>query len=65
MPYTPERKLFSAAQDAKGRSSHTEITTLRLFLFANGVGILSIGIETHDLPARSVQKLNLIETTGA
>ena len=37
------------AEDAKGKSSRVEITTLRLFLFANGIGILSIGIEARDV----------------
>ncbi len=36
--------------DARGRKTSAAITDLRLFLFANGIGILSIGVERTDLP---------------
>jgi len=44
-----DRQVFMAADDAKGRSARVEVTALRLFLFANGIGILSIGVEARDI----------------
>ncbi len=37
-------KLFYEAEDAQKRSARVEITDLRLFLFANGICVLSIGV---------------------
>ncbi len=42
-------RVWMEAQDVRGRSAKVEVTDLRLFLFANGMGILSIGIEAHDV----------------
>lgn len=44
-------KLHFDARDARGRSARLQVTDLRLFLFANGIGILSIGVESWRLPA--------------
>lgn len=44
-----EHQLFFEAQDSKDRSARLVITDLRLFMFANGIGILSIGVEAHDI----------------
>ena len=34
---------------ARGRETFAEVTDLRLFLFANGIGILSIGVERREI----------------
>jgi hypothetical protein len=43
------RGVFFEAEDAKGRGARVAVTDLRLFMFANGIGILSIGVEAHDI----------------
>jgi hypothetical protein len=58
IPLPPEIALFYRAEDAKGRSTEVKVTDLRLFLFANGIGILSIGVEAFDLPAASALWIN-------
>lgn len=42
-------KVYFEAEDTKGRRARLPITDLRLFMFANGIGILSIGVEAHDI----------------
>lgn len=42
-------KVWFEARDSKGRGARVEVTDLRMFLFANGVGILSIGVEAWGL----------------
>jgi hypothetical protein len=49
IPIDGGRKLWFQAEDVKGRSASIQVTDLRLFLFANGVGILSIGVEARDI----------------
>ncbi|HNY39362.1 MAG TPA: CorA family divalent cation transporter [Bryobacteraceae bacterium] len=39
------RKLIFEAEDARGRSASVWVNDLRLFLFANGIGILTLGVE--------------------
>jgi hypothetical protein len=51
-------KLWFVAEDRKGRSATLEVTDLRLFVFANGIGILSIGVEAFRLSARDVLWIN-------
>jgi len=51
-------KLFFEAGDNKGRAAKVEITELRMFLFANGVGILSIGVEAWGLSASDALWIN-------
>jgi hypothetical protein len=58
IPIAPENKIFLHAEDARGREAEMEITDLRLFLFANGIGILSIGIEAHDISAQQALWIN-------
>lgn len=43
------RKLIYYAEDARGRSASVRVTDLRLFMFANGIGILTIGVEANDI----------------
>jgi hypothetical protein len=51
-------RLYFDAADRKGRSARCEITDLRLFLMANGIGILSIGIEAFNITAREALWIN-------
>lgn len=51
-------KLWMEASDRKGRSAAVEVTDLRLFLFVNGIGILSIGVEARDLPIAEALWIN-------
>lgn len=45
------KNLFFEAEDVKGRKANLQVTDLRLFLYANGIGILSIGVEGYKIPA--------------
>ncbi len=49
IPVGSRGRVWMQAEDVRGRSAKVEVTDLRLFLFANGMGILSIGIEAHDI----------------
>jgi hypothetical protein len=51
-------KLFYECEDNKGGKASVEVTDLRLFLFANGIGILSIGVEAWNLPMKQAQWIN-------
>ncbi|MBN8730358.1 MAG: hypothetical protein J0L64_07460 [Acidobacteria bacterium] len=51
-------RLYFEAGDGKGRSAKCEATDLRLFLMANGIGILSIGVEGFDLTAKEALWIN-------
>ena len=50
--------LFFRGEDTKGRCTSAEVTDLRLFLFANGIGILSIGAEAFRLPLPDALRMN-------
>ncbi len=52
------KKLWYEAEDNRGRRATVEVTDLRLFLFANGLGILSIGVEAFRLPAAEALWIN-------
>ncbi|GIU75995.1 MAG: hypothetical protein KatS3mg004_3082 [Bryobacteraceae bacterium] len=43
------RRLVFFAADSRGRSASAQVTDLRLFMFANGIGILTIGVECTDI----------------
>ncbi len=45
----PGSRLYYEAEDDSGESAKLEITDLRLLLFANGVAILNIGVEAHNI----------------
>ncbi|HEY1950832.1 MAG TPA: CorA family divalent cation transporter [Bryobacteraceae bacterium] len=45
----PNRRLLYDAEDVHGHSASAAVTDLRLSLFANGVSILTIGIQAADL----------------
>jgi hypothetical protein len=51
-------RLFLSGRDLKQRSAEAEVTDLRLFLFANGIGILSIGVECFNIPLARALWLN-------
>ncbi len=42
-------RLWYEAEDIRGERASVEITDLRLLLFANGVGILTLGVEARDI----------------
>jgi hypothetical protein len=51
-------KLRYECSDRKGGNASVEVTDLRLFLFANGVGVLSLGVEEWNLPAKQALWIN-------
>lgn len=51
-------KVVLEAEDNKGRYGWVEVTDLRLFLFANGIGVLSIGVEAVNLLASKALWIN-------
>jgi hypothetical protein len=58
LPIREGSKLWLEAEDRKGRQASVEVTGLRLFLFANGIGILSIGVEAFSLAADEALWIN-------
>ena len=58
IPLDGERKVFFGAADARGRRASVQVTDLRLFLFANGMGILSIGIEAPNVSVHDALWIN-------
>jgi hypothetical protein len=58
IPIPGDKKLWFCAEDVKGRSASAQVTDLRLFLFANGIGILSIGVEAFHLPVADALWIN-------
>ena len=58
IPIPAGQRLCFEADEATGRRTATDITDLRLFLFANGIGILSIGVEARDIAARDALWIN-------
>jgi len=58
IPVPAGKKLWFYAEDINGRSASVQVTDLRLFMFANGVGILSIGVEAFNLTASEALWIN-------
>ena len=58
LPVPSESELYIQANDVHGLSTKSRVTDLRLFLFVNGMGILSIGVEAYDLPLNEVLWIN-------
>lgn len=58
IPPPDDARLLFEARDKQGRFTTIEITDLRLFLFANGMGILSFGVEAFDIPMSDVLLIN-------
>ncbi len=46
----PGSRLYYEAEDDTGEAVRIEVTDLQLLMFANGVGILTIGVEAHNIP---------------
>jgi hypothetical protein len=51
-------KLYYECEDNKGGKASVEVTDLRLFLFANGIGILSLGVEAWNIPIKHALWIN-------
>ena len=51
-------RLLFQTEDAKSRKFSAEVTALRLMMFANGIGILSISIECENLPGAQALWIN-------
>lgn len=49
IPRDPDARLFYEAVDGSGESAKVEVTDLRLLMFANGIGILTIGVEARGI----------------
>lgn len=49
IPARPDSRLFYEAEDCCGEFARVEVTSLELLIFANGVAILSIGVEANDI----------------
>ncbi len=58
IPLDAGRKVWLEAADVRGRSAKVQVTDLRLFLFANGMGILAIGVEAWNLSAADALWIN-------
>lgn len=58
MPVPEGSKLWFEGTDQKGRGAKVEVTDLRLFMFANGIGILSMGIEALHVSAADALWIN-------
>lgn len=52
------RTLWFEGEDAKGRSARLAVTDLRLFIFANGIGILSLGVEAFGISSETALWIN-------
>ena len=57
-PLPPGTRLFYDSEDARGRSARVQVTDLRLFIFANGVSVLSIGVEAFDISVEEALWIN-------
>src|SRR5262249_19238645 len=44
--------------DGKGTLHSVNVTELRLFVFANGMGVLSIGVEAYDITVKEALWIN-------
>lgn len=58
IPIPEGSRVWFEAEDLKGRQAGVEVTDLRLFLFANGIGILSIGVEAARLSVTDALWIN-------
>lgn len=58
IPLGDGKRLWFHGGDAKGRCATVEVTDLHLFLFANGIGILTLGFEATHVPVREVLWIN-------
>jgi CorA-like Mg2+ transporter protein len=54
----PGGRLLYEAEDIRGACASVEVTDLRLLLFANGISILTLGIEARDISYASALWIN-------
>jgi hypothetical protein len=52
------KEVAFTATDSNGETHTVNITELRLFVFANGMGILSIGVEAQNISVKSALWIN-------
>ncbi|MCC6263368.1 MAG: hypothetical protein IT169_07315 [Bryobacterales bacterium] len=58
VPLPAGARLFYECEDVRGRSARVQVTDLRLFIFANGVSTLSIGVEAFDIEVEQALWIN-------
>ncbi|MBC7925731.1 MAG: hypothetical protein H7039_08745, partial [Bryobacteraceae bacterium] len=58
LPIPEGRTLELESEDAHGGRAKVNVTSLQLFLFANGIGILSVAVEERDIPISQVLWIN-------
>jgi hypothetical protein len=58
IPLSEGRTVWLEAEDRKDRRARVQVTDLRLFLFANGIGVLSLGVEATHLSASEALWIN-------
>ena len=58
IPPRKDVKISYEAQDLNGGSASVDVSELRMFLFANGIGILSIGVEAFSISAAQALWIN-------
>ncbi|MBY0507242.1 MAG: CorA family divalent cation transporter [Bryobacteraceae bacterium] len=58
IPIEPRHRVRLFASDERGRREEVAVTELRLILFANGIGILSLGLQAFDLTASRALWIN-------
>ena len=54
----PDFRLQLYAADVRGRDAAVDVSKLRLYLFANGIGLLAIGVEAFHRPASQALWIN-------
>jgi hypothetical protein len=58
IPLGEGRTVWLEAEDRKDRRARVQVTDLRLFMFANGIGVLSLGVEATRLSAADALWIN-------
>jgi hypothetical protein len=53
-----DKQVIMGAIDANGTSHTVNVTELRMFVFANGMGILSIGVEAQNIAVKEALWIN-------
>ena len=58
MPIPERARLLYIAEECRGRAAEVQVKSLLLMLFANGIGILSVGIEAFGVTLRDALWIN-------
>ncbi len=58
IPIEADHRVRLRACDSRGRSEEVAVTELRLILFANGIGVLSLGVQAFNLSASRALWIN-------